>query len=262
MKSASYHLPFFLEHYRNLGISSFLIYNDSSDDGTSEQLLSQDDVTVITSDIPFSTVVNGERWISVLKRTVPNALVKKGWVIIADADEYLILPSDFESIIELIGYMEGQGNNCASASPLEFYPEYLSKRSHPPDLSPQSQCRYFDKSNPSSIRARLHRLLKQHHEQEYDQIFEAEGAGLSESWKVPLLQCGTAAAALNQHEGAIAPPDNVRMALGRYKFTPDLDAKTSNALSAQADYGGTVEYESLESALRHFEGLSPRARIS
>ena len=61
---------------------------------------------------------------------------------------------------------------------------------------------------------------------------------------------------MNQHEGAIAPPNNVRLALGRYKFTPDLDAKISNALSAQADYGGKVEYESLESALRHFKDLS------
>ena len=103
MKNESYHQPFFLDHYRNLGILNFLIYDDSSNDGTTELLLSQDDVTVITSDIPFGTLVKGKKSISVLKRTAPGSLIKKGWAIIADADEYLFLPSDFENIIELIG---------------------------------------------------------------------------------------------------------------------------------------------------------------
>ena len=146
MKYKIYHLPFFLDHYRDLGLSNFLIYNDSSSDGTTELLLSQDDVTVITSDIPYGAVIEGERWVSVLKRTVPNSLIKKGWAVIADADEYLFLPSDSENIIELVGYMEGLDNICASASLVDFYPERLAKRLYPRNLSPQSQCRYFDKA--------------------------------------------------------------------------------------------------------------------
>ena len=61
MKNESYHLPFFLNHYRNLGISNFLVYDDSSSDGTTELLLSQDNVTVITSEIPYGAVIEGER---------------------------------------------------------------------------------------------------------------------------------------------------------------------------------------------------------
>jgi len=66
--------------------------------------------------------------------------------------------------------MEGQGNICASASLVEFYPECLAKRLHPRNLSPLSQCRYFDngelfdgtpgETKPlprfSGVRARLH----------------------------------------------------------------------------------------------------------
>ena len=190
-----------------------------------------------------------------LKRTIPNALIKKGWAIIADADEYLILPSDFENIIELVGYMEGQGNHCASASLVDFYPESLAKRLYPRDLSPQSQCRYFDrgklfdwspgesKPQPRScgVRGRLHRLLKQQHEAEYNRIFKAQGTDLPEFWKVPLLHCGTNAAVLNQPGGTMAPPHNVCLALARYKFTPDLDSKISHALSSDAHPGESVE---------------------
>ena len=270
MKYESYHLPFFLDHYRDLGVSNFLIYNDSSSDGTTELLLSQDDVTVITSDIPYGAVIEGERWVSVLKRTVPNSLIKKGWAIIADADEYLFLPSDFENIIELVGYMEGQDNICASASLVDFYPERLAKRLYPRNLPPQSQCRYFDKgklfdwtpgeSKPqprfSGVRARLHRLLKQNHEEEYNRIFEAERTGLAKSWKVPLLRCGTNAVLLNQHDGAMAPPDNIRLTLGYYKFTPDLDSKIFDAPSSETHHSDSVEYDFLKSALQHFEDLS------
>ena len=270
MKNESYHLPFFLDHYRDLGVSNFLIYDDSSSDGTTELLLAQDDVTVITSDIPLGAVIEGERWVSVLKRTVLNSLIKKGWAIIADADEYLFLPSDFENIIELVGYMEGQDNICASANLVDFYPERLAKRLYPRNLSPLSQCRYFDKdelfdgtpgeSKPqprfSGVRARLHRLLKQHHEDEYNRIFKAEWTGLASSWKIPLLRCGTNAVLLNQHDGTMAPPENVRLALAHFKFTPDLDSKISYALSSKADDSDSVEFLFLKSALRHFEDLS------
>ena len=61
MRDESYHLQFFLDHYRNLGITDFLIYDDSSSDGTTEFLFSQDDVTVITSDVPYGAKVEGKK---------------------------------------------------------------------------------------------------------------------------------------------------------------------------------------------------------
>jgi hypothetical protein len=106
------------------------------------------------------------------------------------------------------------------------------------------------------VRARLQRLLKQHHEEEYNRIFKAEWAGLARSWKIPLLRCGANAVLLNQHGGTMAPPDNVRLALAHFKITPDLDSKISFALSSKADDSDSVECPFLISALQHFEDLS------
>ena len=117
---------------------------------------------------------------------------------------------------------------------------------------PEKQSRY----RVSGVRARLHRLLKQHHEEEYNRVFKAEWTGLARSWKIPLLRCGSDAVLLNQHDGTMAPPDNVRLALAHFKFTPDLDSKISYALSSKANNSDSVEYLFLKSALQHFENLS------
>ena len=61
---------------------------------------------------------------------------------------------------------------------------------------------------------------------------------------------------LNQHDGAMAPPDNIRLTLGYYKFTPDLDSKIFDALSSETHHSDSVEYDFLKSALQHFEDLS------
>ena len=275
MRDESYHLPFFLDHYRNLGIADFLIYDDSSSDGTTEYLLSQDDVSVITSDVPYCAKVAGEqRWSSVLKQTIPNTFIKTGWVILADADEYLYVPGNFGDIIEFVRILEAQGSICAAASMVDFYPERLVDRLYPRDAPPSSKCRYFDKGKlfdwppgqlaPQQIRAglrvRLLNLLEQRHAEEYRRIFGATGPELAKTWNVPVLRCGTKAVVWNQHDVTVPPPDNVRLSFAHYKFTykftPDLDAKISYALTSKAYFNASAEYVFLDAALRHIENVS------
>lgn len=266
MRDERYHLPFFLDHYRNLGVADFLIYDDSSSDGTREMLLAQEDVSVITSDIAWGAKVEGEkRWTTVLKQTVPNAIIKKGWAIVADADEYLLLPDGLKNIIELVRFMEAQGNICAAASMVDFYPQRLSARLYPRDMPPMSQCRYFDKGSLfdwppgqlepqqhfAGIRARLLRMLEQHQAEEYRRIFGAKGAKLAKTWKIPLISCGAGAVVWNQHDGNVAPAENIRLAIAHHKFTPDLDEKISYALESKSYFGASEEYVFLQAALRY-----------
>ena len=270
MRNESYHLPFFLDHYRNIGVADFLIYDDSSSDGTTELLLSQSDVSVITSDVPFGAKVDGHRrWTTVVKQLVPNTIIKKGWAIIADADEYLYLPSEFSNIIEFIRFLESQGSDCVSASLVDFYPERLAMRIYSQKLSPKLKSLYFDKGKlfewtpgeispqplSAGVRARLAQQLEQHHAQEYRKIFNAEWTGLAKTWKTPLIRCGSKAVLWNGHNANVPPPENVQLAFAHYKFTPDLDSKISYALSSNAYYSNSVEYVFLDAALRYFEDL-------
>ena len=48
---------------------------------------------------------------------IPNAFIETGWVIVADADEYLILSGDFANIFELVRFMEAQESICAAGQP-------------------------------------------------------------------------------------------------------------------------------------------------
>ncbi len=229
-------------------------------------LLAQEDVSVITSDIAWGAKVEGEkRWTTVLKQTVPNAIIKKGWAIVADADEYLLLPDGLKNIIELVRFMEAQGNICAAASMVDFYPQRLSARLYPRDMPPMSQCRYFDKGSLfdwppgqlepqqhfAGIRARLLRMLEQHQAEEYRRIFGAKGAKLAKTWKIPLISCGAGAVVWNQHDGNVAPAENIRLAIAHHKFTPDLDEKISYALESKSYFGASEEYVFLQAALRY-----------
>ena len=99
-------------------------------------------------------------------------------------------------------------------------------------------------------------LLEQRHAEEYHRIFGATGAVLAKTWKVPVLRCGTKAVVWNQHDVTVPPPDNVRLSFAHHKFTPDLDAKISYALTSKAYFNASAEYVFLDAALRHIENVS------
>jgi hypothetical protein len=55
-------LPFFLKHYRQLGVTRFICVDDVSKDGTREFLKAQPDVDLWTSPIRYSEARRGRRW--------------------------------------------------------------------------------------------------------------------------------------------------------------------------------------------------------
>lgn len=97
-------IKLFLEYYRNLGVKSFLILDDSSDDGTKEFLLDQDDVTVFSSSKGYTTV-RRQVWIN---KMIAISGINK-WYLVVDSDE-LLTYEDCESykIKYLIKYLNRQ----------------------------------------------------------------------------------------------------------------------------------------------------------
>lgn len=79
-------LPRFLEHYRKLGVRSFLIVDNISTDGTTEYLLQQPDVAVFSADTSFRLARQGTDW----KIALLSTFCMDRWALVADADEFLI----------------------------------------------------------------------------------------------------------------------------------------------------------------------------
>lgn len=80
--------PHFLAHYRALGVESFLIADNCSDDGTLEYLADQPDVALFSVDTQYGLSTYGVAWQQAL---LSNFRVGR-WSLIADADEFLVYP--------------------------------------------------------------------------------------------------------------------------------------------------------------------------
>jgi hypothetical protein len=112
-------LPSFLAHYRQLGVSRFIILDDGSEDGSVAFLTAQPDVDVWTSPVRFAEACGGMHWREALfKRYGMNR-----WYLNLDADEYLIYDRyQDRNLHALIGHLEAQGCRRLSAPMIDMYP--------------------------------------------------------------------------------------------------------------------------------------------
>lgn len=79
-------LPHFLDHYRRMGVTSFLFADNGSDDGSIELLAKQPDTVVFSAEAPFREAVQGTEWkIALMAQLRPDR-----WSLVADADEFLV----------------------------------------------------------------------------------------------------------------------------------------------------------------------------
>ncbi|MEI6407470.1 MAG: glycosyltransferase family 2 protein, partial [Actinomycetes bacterium] len=239
-------LPEFIGHYRNLGINQFIFYDDHSKDGTLEYLLDQENTSVLTSDTNFGEVVgrynNGTdmRFVHWLKANIPVKFVPEGWVLVADADEFLVLPKEFPSLLECIRHLEIQRISHMTAAMVELYPLTLSQRNSPVGNSEISQAIFFDQGpyhefedgsyEPAikferGIISRLLLQLNSQYPELVESILSEYGVGLNapKSWKVPLINNGAGARHLHDHAIYEVPNLDISGALLHYKFTSNLD---------------------------------------
>lgn len=112
-------LRHFLDYYRRLGAPSFLFVDNLSDDGSREYLLEQPDVALFSADTEYKYSHYGVMWQQAL---LGNLCVGK-WVLLADADEFLVYP-DLESraIADFLAALEEEGADCLRIHMIDMYP--------------------------------------------------------------------------------------------------------------------------------------------
>lgn len=109
-------LPYFLEHFRSLGVDRFfLIDNDSTDEFVS-LALDQPDVHVFRTEMPLTAHVH---WFELLLGAYGNG----HWCVAADLDEALVLPKRFDGSLRSLGAaLDAEGADALDAMLLDLYP--------------------------------------------------------------------------------------------------------------------------------------------
>jgi len=112
-------LPFFLDHYRALGVGHFLFVDNGSTDGTTDYLAAQPDVSLWSTDQSYRRSRFGVDWLTWL-------LIRYGhghWCLTLDADEILIYPHhDTRDLPALTAWLDSVGQSSFPAMMLDMYP--------------------------------------------------------------------------------------------------------------------------------------------
>jgi len=140
-----------LSHYRALGVSHFLIVDNASDDGTSEFLRKQPDVSLWITSHSYKASRFGVDWLTCLQ-------IKHGvgrWCLTVDADELLVYPdSDTRGLFALTQYLDSKGLEAFGALMLDMYPKGpIGQSSHYGGGDPLLTLLWFDANN---YRAKVH----------------------------------------------------------------------------------------------------------
>jgi hypothetical protein len=164
-------LPYFLDHYRRLGVTHFLIVDNASDDVSAAFLAAQPDVSLWTTTHSYKLARFGMDWIGWLQWRFGNG----HWCLTVDADELLIYPdSDSKDLGELTKWLDQQDVPSFGALMLDMYPKGpVANVVHQPDQNPIEALCWFD---PANYRHRTHPV--------YDNLW-IQGGVLS---KTPLVR--------------------------------------------------------------------------
>ncbi|WP_246036066.1 glycosyltransferase family 2 protein [Aliishimia ponticola] len=135
-------LPFFLDHYRRLGIGHFLMVDNASTDGSTALLHRQPDVTVWRTAASYKAARFGVDWMNWLKTRYAHG----HWVVVADIDELLIYP-DWEArdLSQLTPWLDARGHRMMGALMLDMYPKGApDAQTYLPGQDPMEVLQWFD----------------------------------------------------------------------------------------------------------------------
>lgn len=145
IRNEAHRLPYFLEHYRKLGVDHFLFVDNDSRDGSTDFLASQPDTSVWTTTHSYKRSRFGMDWI--------NGLLQRHghghWCLTVDADELLIYPHwQTRPLPALTDWLEGQEIESFGAMMLDLYPKGpIDQALHRPGDDPASVMPWFDAGN-------------------------------------------------------------------------------------------------------------------
>ncbi len=190
MKNERLRIADFLGHYRNLGVSGFVVIDNGSTDGALEFALDQPDCVVFQTTDSYSASGFGSQWINA---SVDLCGLRNRWIAVADLDELLVYDgceqhnlTDLANLLTMANltalpclmldmYDDGasscrrysQGDRMLDASPMFDATGYCRRPSFARSLRPATALAIeggprarvlFDRSDPISMLPYLHKV--------------------------------------------------------------------------------------------------------
>lgn len=138
-------LPYFLSHYRGLGVDHFLIVDNDSDDGSRQLLEGASDVSLWRTGASYRAARYGMDWLGGLLRRYGHG----HWCLTVDADELLVYAHhDTRPLPALTAWLTDQGLPALGCLMLELYPRgRVNRASHTPGTDPTGVLGWYDAAN-------------------------------------------------------------------------------------------------------------------
>jgi hypothetical protein len=138
-------LNYFIDYYRALGVTNFIMIDNSSADGGPEYLKTIPDtnIQIYRSEDSYREARYGAQWVN----SVMRELCRDQYCLVVDADELFIFDRRrYRSLSELINSMEANGANAVPANLVDMYPREVNN-SYVRGANFLSHSPYFDDLN-------------------------------------------------------------------------------------------------------------------
>ena len=148
-------MPYFLQYYRQLGVSHFLIVDNGSTDGGIEFLRNEPDVSLWTTNASYKRARFGMDWLTVLLRKHGH----EHWCLTLDADEFFVYPfCDTRPLPAMTDWLDASGIKSFGAMILDMYPKGpIGATPYQPGQDPFEELAWFDPGNYTLERNPLYR---------------------------------------------------------------------------------------------------------
>lgn len=118
VRDGAYYLDVFFDHYRRLGVSAFVFFDNGSADGTIERIRQEPGTAVLQSPLPWLEFEN------TFRAYAADRYGQDRWCLFADMDELFDFEgSETAGLAGLTRYLTHQGYTALQAEMLEMFPE-------------------------------------------------------------------------------------------------------------------------------------------